>query len=70
VPGEWLEDCAHYYADQSGMCGWPSCVKCGKPQPTEEAHYQRRACCQTLTTEDHRAWCASVDAVLRREAQR
>jgi hypothetical protein len=45
-------------------------VKFGKPQPTEEAHYQRRACCQTLTTEDHRAWCASVDAVLRREAQR
>lgn len=64
------ETCAHYYADASGGFGWPSCVKCGKPVPAEEAHYVLRPCCNTRVGEDHLAWCASVDARMKRRQLR
>ncbi|QGH80172.1 hypothetical protein SEA_MITHRIL_79 [Mycobacterium phage Mithril] len=59
--------CQHYYADPSGGFGWPSCVKCGAPVPTDAAHSAVRACCRTRTDEPHYdAWCASVDARVKR----
>lgn len=66
MAGEWLDECQHYYADPSGGFGWPSCVKCGKPVGTEVAHYSLRPCCNTTTAQDHLAWCASVDARMKR----
>lgn len=62
MSGEWVEGCAHYYADPSGGFGWPSCVKCGAPVPTETARLEIRACCRAEVGQAHRPWCNSLDA--------
>jgi hypothetical protein len=58
-------ECQHYYADPSGGFGWPSCVICGDPCPTEEAVAVRR-CCRTRTDAEHVPTCDSLDARRRR----
>ncbi|QHB37823.1 hypothetical protein I5G63_gp083 [Mycobacterium phage Imvubu] len=55
-----------YYADPSGGFGWPSCVICGAPVPTETARGAIRRCCNTHDDEDHTPTCASLDARRRR----
>lgn len=60
------DGCAHYYADPSGGFGWPSCVKCGTPAPTDPVVTPLRACCHTQTDQDHTLWCSSLDAKQKR----
>ena len=63
---DWSE-CSHYYADPSGGFGWPSCVKYGKPAPSDPVHAGGlRACCRTREAEDHMPTCASMDARVKR----
>ena len=55
-----------YFADPSGGFGWPSCVICGAPCPTETARAALRRCCNTHGDEDHGPVCQSLDARQRR----
>ncbi|MEC4854664.1 hypothetical protein R2325_02655 [Mycobacteroides chelonae] len=61
-------DCAHYYADRSGGFGWPSCVMCGKPQPSDPGpRVALLVCCGNPEDQGHTGACTSMDAVAKRK---